>query len=91
LPFSLIKKKKNAQLISGKLDENHTTRQTPHGATPTHDTLKNNRAQTKNTTPIRQDDHSPPPERNAMTAMGGADMGRLKKEEEANLLRSPQH
>jgi nitrous oxide reductase len=46
LPFLLIKKE-NAQLISGKPDENHITKQTPHGAAPTHDTLENNRAQTR--------------------------------------------
>jgi hypothetical protein len=40
-------KKENAQLINGKLGENHITKQTPHGAAPTHDTLENNRAQTR--------------------------------------------
>jgi hypothetical protein len=42
--FSLIMKD-NAQLINGKPGENHTTRQTPTGASSTHDTL--NRAQTR--------------------------------------------
>jgi hypothetical protein len=38
LPYSLIKKK-NAQLINGKPGENHTTRQTPHGAAKWHSIL----------------------------------------------------
>jgi hypothetical protein len=44
LHFSLIKKD-NARLISGKPGKNHTTRQTPPGASSTHDTL--NGAQTQ--------------------------------------------